>query len=362
MDRYGPEKILQIYQPATGSLGILIVDNTAFGPGLGGIYLSENVTVETAFEKARTHTIMNALHDVPFGGACAYITKRGDTRLDLQEFAAGIIPYANKIFIAQPGEGLTEELMEVYAYSCGDVRGAVGKPSSLKGIPFQAGQVGLGIAHCTIQALNARKIEKPKVMLFGLGIDAGFAGRVLERNGVSIVGAVDSDGGTVNSDGLDFNSLSKMLRDGGRADAFNGGTPVSFEQALSEKFDVMIATEHLTKKLIGNVRPRIVIEGKMGAVYGIEQQLELDGVTVIPDILACGGMSISSHIEYIGGNLTDMTEVISHSMQRTAFDTIERSGTSVRTGATNIAMEKIEHKMRENSSDLTSWQKIIAAD
>src|ERR687898_695135 len=35
IDEWGPEKILQVYDPDTGMKGVLVIDNTSTGPGKG---------------------------------------------------------------------------------------------------------------------------------------------------------------------------------------------------------------------------------------------------------------------------------------------------------------------------------------
>lgn len=36
-DEFGPEKLLYVYDARTGMKGIVVIDNTALGPGKGGI-------------------------------------------------------------------------------------------------------------------------------------------------------------------------------------------------------------------------------------------------------------------------------------------------------------------------------------
>ena len=36
IDEWGPEKVLQVYDPDTGMKGVLVIDNTVTGPGKGG--------------------------------------------------------------------------------------------------------------------------------------------------------------------------------------------------------------------------------------------------------------------------------------------------------------------------------------
>jgi len=44
MDEWGPEKVLQVYDPDTDMKGVLVIDNTSTGPGKGGIRFAESVT------------------------------------------------------------------------------------------------------------------------------------------------------------------------------------------------------------------------------------------------------------------------------------------------------------------------------
>ncbi|HLC65864.1 MAG TPA: Glu/Leu/Phe/Val dehydrogenase dimerization domain-containing protein, partial [Candidatus Nanoarchaeia archaeon] len=68
-DELGPEKVLQVYDPKTGMRGITVIDNTALGPGKGGIRMTSDVNVEEVASLARAMTFKNALADLPFGGA-----------------------------------------------------------------------------------------------------------------------------------------------------------------------------------------------------------------------------------------------------------------------------------------------------
>ena len=45
-DEFGPEKIIEVYNAKVGMRGILCIDNTALGPGKGGIRMTSTVSVE----------------------------------------------------------------------------------------------------------------------------------------------------------------------------------------------------------------------------------------------------------------------------------------------------------------------------
>ena len=69
MDEWGPEKVLQVYDPDTGMMGVLVIDNTSTGPGKGGIRFAEGVTPLEISRLARTMTWKCAAAGLPFGGA-----------------------------------------------------------------------------------------------------------------------------------------------------------------------------------------------------------------------------------------------------------------------------------------------------
>ena len=68
MDEFGPEKILVVYDPKTGMKGMLVIDNTARGPGKGGCRMDPNLTLLDCFRLARIMTWKWAMADIFLGG------------------------------------------------------------------------------------------------------------------------------------------------------------------------------------------------------------------------------------------------------------------------------------------------------
>ena len=60
-DKYGPEYVMEVYDPKIGMNGFLVIDNTVLGPGKGGIRMTPGVTKEEVYRLARTMTWKNAL-------------------------------------------------------------------------------------------------------------------------------------------------------------------------------------------------------------------------------------------------------------------------------------------------------------
>ena len=48
-DEWGPERVLKVYDPKTNVRGVLVIDNTARGPGKGGMRMVPDITTGEVF-------------------------------------------------------------------------------------------------------------------------------------------------------------------------------------------------------------------------------------------------------------------------------------------------------------------------
>jgi glutamate dehydrogenase (NAD(P)+) len=67
-DDLGPAKIVRVYDPPIGLKAILVVDNVATGPAIGGLRMAPNVSTEECVRLARAMTMKNAAAGLPHGG------------------------------------------------------------------------------------------------------------------------------------------------------------------------------------------------------------------------------------------------------------------------------------------------------
>ncbi len=149
MDEWGPEKVLQVYDPDTGMKGVLFIDNTATGPGKGGIRFAENVTPSEVFRLARTMTWKCASAGLPFGSAKGGIIANPNkvNKVEwMKSFAKMIKPYCPSQYIAATDVGTTELDMAVFAHEVGEMHACTGKPQELGGIPHELGTTGYGVS------------------------------------------------------------------------------------------------------------------------------------------------------------------------------------------------------------------------
>ena len=127
-DEFGPEKILRVYDPKTGMRGITVIDNTALGPGKGGIRMTPTVSKTEVFLLARTMTWKNALAEVPFGGAKSGIIAddkkiSGVQKVEIvKAFSRALKQLAPSVYVAAPDMNMAEEEMRIFAETNGDMK------------------------------------------------------------------------------------------------------------------------------------------------------------------------------------------------------------------------------------------------
>src|SRR5438445_5416874 len=134
-DEIGPELIYEVYNPKVELRGVLVVDNTARGPGKGGIRMTPTVDKAEVFRLARTMTWKTSLADLPFGGAKSGIVAdvkkiSGEQKKKLIEaFAVALRPVCPSKYVAAPDVNTGEEEMKWFAEANGDWHSCTGKPA-----------------------------------------------------------------------------------------------------------------------------------------------------------------------------------------------------------------------------------------
>ena len=97
LDELGPSKIIHIYSPKTGLKAIVVVDNTALGPSIGGVRVSPSVSAVEVARLARTMTMKNSIAGLPHGGGKAGII--ADHRDPKKNYISESLPDKLKIYM-----------------------------------------------------------------------------------------------------------------------------------------------------------------------------------------------------------------------------------------------------------------------
>ena len=155
VDELGPTKIMHVYEPVSELKGVLVIDNVAAGPSIGGLRMAPDVSTRECARLARAMTLKNAAAGLPHGGGKSVLfgnpkMHREEKERLIREFACAL--RGEKDYIFGPDMGTDEECM---AWIQDEIGRSVGLPREVGGIPLdEIGATGWGISHVVDVALN----------------------------------------------------------------------------------------------------------------------------------------------------------------------------------------------------------------
>jgi glutamate dehydrogenase/leucine dehydrogenase len=134
-DELGPVKIVLLTEPAAGLRAVVVVDNLAAGPAIGGVRMAVDVTVTEVARLARAMTLKNAAAGLPYVGGKAGICAdpamgRAAKQRLVRSFARAIATLTDDI--PGPDMGTDEACM---SWIWDEIGRAVGRPAVLGGDP-----------------------------------------------------------------------------------------------------------------------------------------------------------------------------------------------------------------------------------
>mgnify|MGYP001818344575 CR=1 FL=1 len=147
-DELGPLKVIHVYEPSVNLKAVLVVDNVAKGPSIGGVRMAADVSTEECIRLARAMTFKNAAAGLAYGGGKAVLY--GDPKMPKTEKEHLIRALANALrnedtYIFAPDMGTDEECM---AWVRDEIGRVVGLPREIGGIPLdEIGATGFGLSH-----------------------------------------------------------------------------------------------------------------------------------------------------------------------------------------------------------------------
>lgn len=354
-DKFGPEYVINVYDPALEMEGFLVIDNTHFGPGKGGIRMSPTVTAEEVFRLARTMTWKNSLFELPFGGAKGGIRWSGGSpelkKQFIQSFARKIAALMPASYIAGPDVSTGEREMEWFVEATGNKKTATGKPASLGGLPHELGSTGYGVAEAARVAAEVRgiNIKDTTVAIEGFGNVGTFAFKFLKEMGAKIVAVADSRGGVFSESGLDNDELLELKKSGKSVGDSEQGKKISRDEVFGVEADILIpasVTDVINNANKGKIRAKILVEGaNIPMSEKIEEELSEKGILIVPDFVANGGGVISSYAEHVGYSEEQMFEIVKEKITKATRRVLEESlakKENPRSVALRIARERIE--------------------
>jgi glutamate dehydrogenase (NAD(P)+) len=308
-DELGPLKVIHVYEPSVNLKAVLVVDNIAKGPSIGGVRMAADVSTEECMRLARAMTLKNSAAGLPYGGGKAVLY--GDPKMPKIEKEKLIRALANALrneetYVFAPDMGTDEECM---AWVRDEIGRVVGLPRELGGIPLdEIGATGYGISHVVDVALNYCDfpLKGAKVVVQGFGAVGKHAARYLVEKGAVLVAVADSLGAISNPEGLDIEKLITLKSQGRGVTDYLDAKKMARDEVIDVPCDIWIPAARpdvIHEDNVNRLNTRLVVQGaNIPFTHGAEKILHNKGVLCIPDFIANAGGVICAATEYEGGN------------------------------------------------------------
>lgn len=350
-DNLGPEKVVYLYEPSVGLQAILAIDNTARGPGMGGLRMAEDVTTQEVVRLARAMTLKNAAANLPYGGAKAAILSNPRMSLENKEkliraFAKAISHFTE--YIPGPDMGLDEECM-VWLHN--EIGRAIGLPAAMGGIPLdEIGATGFGVSiavevashYCNLDLNGAR------LVIQGFGSVGKNTARFLADKGVILVGANDSQGTIYEPEGINIEQLIAWKESGKNVIDFPQGTKLDRDFIVYLDSDIWIPAARPDVVNLNNVsclKTKLVVQGANIPFTSEAESICRDrNILVVPDFIANAGGVICGAVEYQGGTKEDAFRMIKEKIQsntRLVLEQAKQTQILPRQAAVELAYQRL---------------------
>lgn len=354
-DDLGPARVVFVHEPAAGLKGILVVDNVAVGPSIGGVRMAPDVNLRECARLARAMTLKNAAAELPHGGGKAVII--GDPRMPasdkerlIRTMAAALRGATDYIF--GPDMGTDETCM---AWVRDEIGRSVGLPRVLGGIPLdEVGATGWGLSHAAAVAAPYcnLKLAGARLVVQGFGAVGMHVARFLAEQGAILVAAADSRGAVHDPAGLDLARLIELKKSGRSVTDYPGARQLGGDDLIAVDCDIWIPAARPDVIHEGNVqrlRARLVLEGaNIPLTAGAEESLHARGVLCVPDFIANAGGVICAAMEYRGASEATAFDTIAEKLRRNTEQVLEaaqRDRIMPRQAAVDLAMQRVRRAM-----------------
>jgi glutamate dehydrogenase (NAD(P)+) len=350
---FGPSKIVELYSAKEKIRAMVVVDNVALGPAIGGVRMSPTVTTGEVLRLAQTMTLKNAMAGLPHGGAKAgIIADPADPRKEriFRVFARMIrnIPE----YIPGPDMGCDETSM---AWVRDEIGRSVGLPEELGGLPLdKLGATGYGVAECAEVAASFAniKLDGARVVIEGFGSVGKAAARFLAAKGAVVVAVSDSQGAIHDAGGIDLQKLAEVKRETRSVINYGKGKRLSPGEMLGVSCDILVpaaAPDVIHGGNAGSIKARLILEGaNIPTTAQAEEQLHARGVLVVPDFVANAGGVIMAAMEYAGRTEQEAFAAIGERIRKNTDAVLEKVKSErllPRAAADRLARERVRKAM-----------------
>ncbi|MGR9106476.1 MAG: Glu/Leu/Phe/Val family dehydrogenase [Gammaproteobacteria bacterium] len=354
-DEFGPLKIIHVYEPSVDLRAVLVVDNVALGPSIGGVRMAPDVSTEECFRLARAMTLKNAAAGIPHGGGKVVVY--GDPKMPKENKERILRTLASALrneesYIFAPDMGTDEHCM-------GWVRDEIGRvcglPRELGGIPLdEIGATAWGVTQvCEVAAGHCGfQLEGSRFSVQGFGAVGKHSARFLAKKGAVLVAASDTGGTIENLDGLDVEELLRLKEQHKSVVDYPHGKPRDRDAIIDVECDIWIPAARpdvIHEQNVDRLHTRLVVQGaNIPVTTAAEATLAKKGILNIPDFIANAGGVICAAMEYHGANESAVLDAIAEKIRRnteTLLARIKRDQIEARQAAIEMALERVKKVM-----------------
>jgi len=354
-DELGPAKVIHVYQPGLGLKGVLVVDNVATGPSIGGLRMAEDVSVGECARLARAMTLKNAAAGLAHGGGKSVLF--GDPKMEKAKKEELIRGFAHALrheqdYIFGPDMGTNEECM---AWVKDEIGRSVGLPAEIGGIPLdKIGATGWGLDQAVEVAIDYCdfELQGARLVIQGFGAVGSHAARFLSKKGVVLVGAADSKGTLSVPEGIDVAALIKIKDQGGSVLDYPGGDKLDRDAVIDLACEIWIPAARpdvLHEENVSRLKAKLVAQGaNIPATYGAEKYLHAHGVLCLPDFIANAGGVICAAMEYHGAGQNEAMQTIAEKIRantKEVLDNAKADNIMPRDAAIALAKNRVKKAM-----------------
>jgi glutamate dehydrogenase (NAD(P)+) len=354
-DDLGPAKIVHACEPSLGLKAVLVVDNVAKGPAIGGVRMATDVSTEECVRLARAMTFKNAAAGLPHGGGKVVLVgdpKMPATRKQQLIRALAQLLRSEQEYIFAPDMGTNEECM---AWIRDEISRVVALPREIGGIPLdEIGATGWGLSHVVDVALHECdfELEGARIVVQGFGAVGSHVARFLAAKGARLVAVADSRGATHNPQGLDIDALLELKAAGKSVADYPDGTRLESDAVIDVECDIWIPAARpdvVNEDNVQRLNTRLVVEGaNIPFTLGAEEYLHERGVLCIPDFIANAGGVICAAMEYQGATQTAAMQTIEEKLRRNTGQILETAKSKLilpRQAAIEMAEQRVRKAM-----------------
>lgn len=298
--------------------GYRVQHNQTLGPFKGGIRYHHQVDLSEVAALAALMTFKNSLMNLPLGGAKGGVQvdpnklSKGELESLTRRFTSEISPFIGPDKdIPAPDVGTDSQTMawmlDTYSLESGFSQTGVvtGKPVEIGGSLGREAATGLGVIYATEKALEKlqMKISDCTMAIQGFGKVGMYAAIEGYAKGARVLAVSDVSGGLYNERGINISELTRYVKEKKTIKDFPEAQPVSNEELLLLKVDVLAPCALEGVIHAGNakdVKAKIIVEGANGpTTRDADEILDAAGIVVVPDILANGGGVVVSYFEWV---------------------------------------------------------------